>query len=133
MTNLQAIKYFKQLKKLQREHDKMVAAIDRLWEKRNKIFLKLVKAKRTTEIYKGKSLNVLVLPGRDQVSAVWTHRRAYTIKSERTNKWSVRICNFTLSRPAPDEVIGGRWKARKEALKAARDWVAFRKKSKAGE
>jgi ubiquitin len=145
MTNKQAIKLFKNRKKIKVQLKKAKAAWDRARKRMDETRKQYEVAREVTEIFEGKALYVgndeivnsvvfkgkAVYIGKIAVYAPWTERRAELYKSVRTKRtWGLRIYALTRVQTMEEIFCGSGWKRKQDALEDAKRFVAFGKMPK---
>jgi hypothetical protein len=124
MTNAQAVKLFKNRKRVEAEYKKAREALRKADGKLNKAEKAFGKSREITEIFEGKALVVLLFHHGAGISAPWTDRSAELYKSVKSARaWGLR----TYNNKGKEAWYGADWK-KQSAVEAAKRWVAFGKK-----
>lgn len=129
MNNTQAVKLFNERKAIRREEASVERTLLRIERRSNLLKQKLYLARKVTEIWNGKALNVYRLPwnggNKVMVRALWTERwgRAYRTAAKKRS-WGVE-CGLTVQ-SMYDTYHGKQWRSEKEAVEAVKNWVGFK-------
>lgn len=123
MTNAQAVKMFKNRKKLEAEFKRAKEAFRRADRKLTKAEKEFKESREITEVFEGKALVVFLFHHGAGISAPWTGRSAELYKSIKgARTWGLRTHN-----KGKETWYGADWK-KQSAVEAVKRWVAFGKK-----
>ena len=122
MTNAQAVKMFKNRKKLEAEFKRAKEALRRADRKLTKAEKEFKESREITEVFEGKALVVFLFHHGAGISAPWTARSAELYKSVNSARaWGLRTYN-----KGKETWCGADWK-KQSAVEAVKRWVGFGK------